>query len=77
MISPTATLGDHVDVHPGVTIGEGVLIGDNCRVLAGAQLLSGCCLGEGVIIGPNVGLYENTMGGARSRIHAGTVIGTH
>ena len=38
---------------------------------------AGCCLGEGVIIGPNVVLYENTMVGARSRIHAGTVIGTH
>ena len=77
VISPTATLGDHVDVHPGVTIGEGVLIGNNCRVLAGARLLPGCCLGEGVIIGPNVVLYENTTVGARSRIHAGTVIGTH
>jgi UDP-3-O-[3-hydroxymyristoyl] glucosamine N-acyltransferase len=75
VISPTARLGDHVDVHPGVTIGEDVLIGDNCRVLSGAHLLSGCCLGEGVTIGPNAVLYENTRVGARSMIHAGTVIG--
>jgi UDP-3-O-[3-hydroxymyristoyl] glucosamine N-acyltransferase len=75
IISPTARLGDHVDVHPGVTIGNDVLIGDNCRVLSGAHLLPGCRLGEGVTIGPGVVLYENTIVGARSVIHAGTVVG--
>ncbi|HEV2972007.1 MAG TPA: UDP-3-O-(3-hydroxymyristoyl)glucosamine N-acyltransferase [Pirellulales bacterium] len=76
-VSPTARLGDDVDVHPGATIGDQVEIGAHSTVHSGARLLSGCVLGRGVTIYPNAVLYENTIVGDRSVIHAGTVLGAY
>jgi UDP-3-O-[3-hydroxymyristoyl] glucosamine N-acyltransferase len=77
IISPTARLGQNVNIHPGVTIGDDCTIGDNVTILPGAQILPDCTIGPDVFIGPGVVLYENTIVGARSRIHGGAVIGAH
>jgi UDP-3-O-[3-hydroxymyristoyl] glucosamine N-acyltransferase len=75
VISASARIGTAVDVHPGATIDDDVVLGDRSQVLMGAHVLAGCVLGCDVTIGPGVVLEENTVVGDRTRIHAGTVIG--
>jgi UDP-3-O-[3-hydroxymyristoyl] glucosamine N-acyltransferase len=77
IVARSAQLGKHVNVHPGVTIGDDCHVGDDTTILPGAHILPGCTIGSGVLIGPGVVLYENTVVGDRSIIHGGAVIGTH
>ncbi len=77
IVARSARLGKHVNVHPGVTIGDDCFIGDETTILPGAQILPGCTIGSGVMIGPGVVLYENTVVGDRSILHGGAVIGAH
>lgn len=74
-VSPTARLAQGVDVHPGASIGDDVVIGENSTIHSGARIMAGCQLGAGVIIYPNAVLYEDTRVGDRSIIHAACVIG--
>lgn len=74
-VCATARLGNDVEIHPGVTIGEDVVVGDGSTIHAGAQLMAGCKLGRNVTIYPNAVLYEDTIVGDRSIIHAAAVIG--
>ncbi|HVC94672.1 MAG TPA: UDP-3-O-(3-hydroxymyristoyl)glucosamine N-acyltransferase [Pirellulales bacterium] len=75
VISPSARLGDDVEIHPGATIGDDVEIGAGSTIHAGARVLAGCKLGEKVTVFPNAVLYENTIIGPRSTIHANAVLG--
>ena len=77
MISPTAQMGEDVDVHALAVIGDGVVIGRGSTIHAGAKIMPGCVLGENVEVFPNAVLYENTQIGDRSLIHAGAVIGAY
>jgi UDP-3-O-[3-hydroxymyristoyl] glucosamine N-acyltransferase len=77
IVSPTARLGQDVNVHPGATIGDDCRIGDGTTILPGAQVLPGSTIGSGATIGPAAVLYENTIVGDRSIIHGGAVIGAH
>lgn len=70
-------LGRNVDIHPGASIGEDVEIGDGATIHGGVHIMAGCRLGAGVTIYPNAVLYENTIVGPRSIIHASVVIGAH
>jgi UDP-3-O-[3-hydroxymyristoyl] glucosamine N-acyltransferase len=76
-ISPTARLGDDVDVHAGASIDGDVEIGPGSTIHAGARIMAGCKLGQNVTVYPNAVLYENTVVGPRSVIHAGVVLGCH
>jgi len=77
MVSPSARLGERVNVHPGATIGDDCQIGDGTTILPGARLLAGCTVGRDAVIGPNVVLYENTQIGDRTIVHGGAVLGAH
>lgn len=76
-VSPTARLGQNVDVHPGATIGDYVQIGDNAIIHSGVHILPGCRVGEQTTIFPNAVLYENTVIGPRCILHAACVIGAY
>ncbi len=77
LVSPTARLGENVEIHAGATVGDHVEIGANSTIHSGVRLLAGCALGRGVTIFPNAVLYENTIVGDRTVIHAGAVIGAY
>jgi UDP-3-O-[3-hydroxymyristoyl] glucosamine N-acyltransferase len=74
-VSPTARLGDGVDIHPGATVGDDVELGAGCVIHSGARVMAGCRLGEQVTVYPNAVLYEDTVVGPRCVIHAGAVVG--
>jgi UDP-3-O-[3-hydroxymyristoyl] glucosamine N-acyltransferase len=76
-VSPTARLGDDVQVHPAAVIGDDVQIGRGTVIHAGVCIMAGCRLAEDVVVFPHAVLYENTVVGARSIIHAGAVLGAY
>ncbi len=77
VISPTAQLGDEVEVHAGAHLGDDVQIGRGTIIHSGVRIMAGCQIGENVTIFPNVVLYEDTRVGARCIIHAGVAIGAY
>jgi UDP-3-O-[3-hydroxymyristoyl] glucosamine N-acyltransferase len=77
IVSPTARWGKGVNIHPGATVGDDCHIGDGTTILPGAHLLAGCRIGCDVTIGPGVVMYEDTVVGDRTIIHAGAIIGAH
>ena len=77
VISPTATLGNDVDVHPLATIGDEVQIGDGATIHSGVHVMAGSRIGPEVTIFPGAVLHENTVVGPRCVIHAGVVLGAY
>ena len=75
-IATTAKLGIDVTVGPYVVIGEDVIIGDRCKLMAGAVIGDGCRLGNEVTLYPRVVLYSDTVLGNRVLVHAGAVLGS-
>ena len=76
-VSPTATIGQNVDIYPFATIGEHVTIGAGSTIHSGVHIMAGSNIGEDVTIFPNAVLYENTMVGPRSLIHANVILGAY
>ena len=76
-VSPTATIGEDVDIHPFATIGDGVTIGDGSTIHSGVHVMAGSRIGSKTTIFPNAVLYENTMVGPRCIIHANVVLGAY
>jgi UDP-3-O-[3-hydroxymyristoyl] glucosamine N-acyltransferase len=76
-VSRSARLGKGVSVHAGATVGDDCQIGDGSNILPGAHLLAGCKLGRDVTIGPGAVLYENTIVGDRSIVHANVALGSN
>jgi UDP-3-O-[3-hydroxymyristoyl] glucosamine N-acyltransferase len=76
-VSRSARWGKGVSIHAGATVGDDCQIGDGSTILPGAHLLAGCKIGREVTIGPGTVLYENTVVGDRSIIHANVVLGCH
>jgi UDP-3-O-[3-hydroxymyristoyl] glucosamine N-acyltransferase len=77
LISWTARLGDEVHIEAGASIGDGVEIGDRVTIHSGVRIMDGCRIGDDVTIFPSAVLYEDTVVGPRSIIHAGAVIGAY
>ena len=77
LVSSSAQLAPHVEVHPGATIGDDVHIGAHTTIHSGVRIMAGCTIGSGVTIFPNAVLYEDTHVGDRVVIHAGAVIGAY
>lgn len=77
VISPTAELGEDVEIHAYAVIGDGVRIGSGSTIHAGVRILDHCRIGRNVQIFPNAVLYENTVVGDNCRIHAGAVLGAY
>ena len=76
-VSPTATIGNDVDIHPFATIGDGVTIGDGSTIYSGVHIMAGSQIGEQTTIFSNAVLYENTIVGPRCLIHANAVLGAY
>lgn len=77
IVGPSAKLGPDVDIHAGASIDDDVEIGAGSTIHAGVRILAGCKIGQCVTIYPNAVLYENTIVGDRSIIHAGAILGAH
>ena len=69
VVAPTAAVADGAWVGAGAAIGEGVIVG------AGAVVGEGCEIGRDARIFPRAVLYPGARIGARTRVHAGAVIG--
>lgn len=76
-VSPTARLGEDVDVHPLASIGDDVTIGARSTIHSGVHIMAGSQIGEDVTLFPNVVLYENTAVGPRCLVHAGAALGAY
>ncbi|MGD0896950.1 MAG: UDP-3-O-(3-hydroxymyristoyl)glucosamine N-acyltransferase [Thermoguttaceae bacterium] len=77
VVSPTARLGENVDVHPLATLGDDVTVGAGSTIHSGVHVMAGSRIAEDVTIFPNAVLYENTVVGPRCLIHAGAVLGAY
>ena len=77
VVSPSAKLGEDVDIHPHAIIGDDVVIARGSTIHAGAQLMAGCQIGSDTTILPAAILYENTIVGDRCLIHSHAVIGSY
>jgi UDP-3-O-[3-hydroxymyristoyl] glucosamine N-acyltransferase len=74
-ISPTAVIGEHANIAPGVHIDDEVRIGRNATIYPGVYVARRCRIGDNVTLFPNVVIYEDCVLGDRVTIHACTVIG--
>jgi UDP-3-O-[3-hydroxymyristoyl] glucosamine N-acyltransferase len=68
-IAPTASIGAYAVVE------QNAFIEANCRVYPFCYVGDGCHLSEDVILFPHVVLYQDIRIGARTIVHAGTIIG--
>ncbi len=74
-VSPSATIGNDVQIYPGCVVGDDVEIADGCTLHANVTVMAGSRIGHGSTIFPGVTLYEDTQIGERVIIHAAAVIG--
>ncbi len=77
VVSPSAKLGDDVDVHPYATVADDVYIGSGSTIHSGAHIMAGSKIGSGVTVYPNAVIYEDTIVGAGCIIHGGAVLGAN
>ena len=77
LVSPSAKLGEDVDVYPYATIEDDVRISDGATIHAGVRIMAGAKIGPQVTIFPNAVIYEDTVIGPRCTIHAGAVLGAY
>jgi UDP-3-O-[3-hydroxymyristoyl] glucosamine N-acyltransferase len=75
-VHPTAKLGAGVSLQPFVSIGEGSVIGDRCRLYPGVVVGRNCTLGNDVTLLPNVVVYDGCKLGHRVIVHANSVVGS-
>jgi UDP-3-O-[3-hydroxymyristoyl] glucosamine N-acyltransferase len=75
-LAKDCVLGKDVSVGPFVTAGPGCRIGDRAALMPGVTLGQGVELQEDVVLYPLVTIYDGCVVGARSVIHAGTVVGS-
>ncbi|RMH20993.1 MAG: UDP-3-O-(3-hydroxymyristoyl)glucosamine N-acyltransferase [Acidobacteria bacterium] len=80
-VHPTAVIGEGCRIDPSAAIAPYAVIGDGSRIAAGAVVGAhavvgrGCRLEAGAVLHPHVVLYDRTVVGERSIVHAGTVLG--
>ncbi|MGQ9518957.1 MAG: UDP-3-O-(3-hydroxymyristoyl)glucosamine N-acyltransferase [Candidatus Fervidibacter sp.] len=80
-ISPTAVIGENVELGEGVFIGDYAFIGDNSSIGDGTVIYPHAYIGRRVQIGsqcriyPQATIYDGVIIGNRVTIHSGAVIG--
>ncbi len=74
-ISPTASIGENVDIHDFVYVAEDVKIGKGTRIYPNCTIGPGTVIGEDCILYPHVTIYDGCTIGSRVTLHAGTVVG--
>lgn len=75
-ISDTARLGENVFIGALSYIGNNVTIGNNVRLYPGVYLGDGVSVGDDTTLFPGVKIYHHCIVGARTIIHAGSIIGS-
>lgn len=80
-VHPTATIEASAYIPPSceiganVYIGENVVLGEQCRILANSVIEHDCILANHVVLHPNVTVYHGCRLGERVEIHSGAIIG--
>lgn len=74
-IDPTARIGAHANIAPGVTVSANAHIGDRCTFYPGCYIAEGARVGSDCVFYPNVVVYDHCEVGNRVTVHAGSVIG--
>lgn len=75
-ISDTAQLGKNVFIGAFCYIGNHVVVGNEVKLYPGVYLGDGAIVEDGATLFPGVKIYHHCVVGARSIIHAGSVIGS-
>jgi UDP-3-O-[3-hydroxymyristoyl] glucosamine N-acyltransferase len=81
-VSPTARIGDNVQlgedisVHPHVYVGENAVLGNRVTLHAGVYVGDHVHIGDDTLIHPNVTILQRCIIGKRVIIHSGTVVGS-
>ncbi|QDU79808.1 UDP-3-O-acylglucosamine N-acyltransferase [Polystyrenella longa] len=75
IVAESASVGANTHIYPNATVGEEVVIGENCRIMSGAVIGDGCRLGDNTTIYPNAVLYHDVILGDNVIIHSNAVIG--
>ena len=76
-VSPSAVIGEDVDIHPFASIGDEAVIERGATIHSGVRIMAGVRVGAEAEIFPNAVLYENTVVGPRAIIHANAVLGAY
>jgi UDP-3-O-[3-hydroxymyristoyl] glucosamine N-acyltransferase len=76
IIDSTAGLAAEVSIGPHVCIGAGATIGKRTSIEANAVIGAGVNIGEGCVIKSNVTIYPGTELGDRVIVHSGAVLGS-
>lgn len=75
-VSPTASIGDDTNIHPGAYVGDDVIVGSHCEIYPGTYIGHGSILGDHVTVQPNCSIYDDTRIGDHVVLHASAVVGT-
>jgi len=74
-VSPTATIGERVEIGAYCVIEDGVEVADDCVIGAGSFIGADTLIGTGSRLYANVTLYHGVVVGTRAILHSGCVIG--
>ena len=75
VIEPSATVPASCEIGANVYIGANTVLGEGCRILAGAVIEHDCTLGNETVVRANAVIYYGCTLGKRVEIHSGAVIG--
>ncbi|ASK27226.1 UDP-3-O-(3-hydroxymyristoyl)glucosamine N-acyltransferase [Neisseria chenwenguii] len=75
VVESTAKVPASCEIGAHAYIGANTVLGENCRILAGAVVEHDCTLGDETVIHPNAVIYYGCTLGKRVEIHSGAVIG--
>ena len=75
VIEPSATVPASCEIGAHVYIGANTVLGEGCRILAGAVVEHDCTLGDETVVRANAVIYYGCTLGRRVEIHSGAVIG--
>ena len=75
VVEASATVPASCEIGAHAYIGADTVLGERCRILAGAVVEHGCTLGDDTVLHPNAVVYYGCTLGARVEIHSGAVIG--
>lgn len=75
-VHPEAEIGEGVTLYPFVFVGARAQVGDGAVLFPGVYVGEDCEVGQGCVLYPNVALMAGTVLGARTVVHAGTVLGS-
>ena len=75
VIEPSATVPASCEIGANVYIGANTVLGEGCRILAGAVIEHDCTLGDETVVRANAVIYYGCTLGKRVEIHSSAVIG--